>query len=70
MAFTKALEDISAINSNAKVLVLGRNRRDIDAFICKEIQVQLEENFARCGQKMVFGRTLWVAVRTDSQRTL
>ena len=39
MALTKALEDISAINSNAKVLVLGRNRRDIDAFICKEIQV-------------------------------
>ena len=39
MAFTKTLEDISAINSNAKVLVLGRNRRDIDAFICKEIQV-------------------------------
>lgn len=39
MALTKALEDISIINSNAKVLVLGRNRRDIDAFICKEIQV-------------------------------
>ena len=39
MAFTKALEDISTINSNAKVLVLGRNRRDIDAFICKAIQV-------------------------------
>ncbi len=39
MALTKALEDISAINSNAKVLVLGRNRRDIVAFICKEIQV-------------------------------
>ncbi len=39
MALTKALEDISAINSNAKVLVLGRNRRDIDAFICKRIQV-------------------------------
>ena len=39
MALTKALEDISAINSEAKVLVLGRNRRDIDAFICKEIQV-------------------------------
>ena len=39
MALTKALEDISAINSNAKILVLGRNRRDIDAFICKEIQV-------------------------------
>ena len=39
MALTKALEDISAINSDAKVLVLGRNRRDIDAFICKEIQI-------------------------------
>ncbi len=39
MALTKALEDISAINVNAKVLVLGRNRRDIDSFICKEIQV-------------------------------
>ena len=39
MALTKALEDISAINSNAKILVLGRNRRDIDAFICREIQV-------------------------------
>ena len=39
MALTKALEDISAINSNATVLVLGRNRRDIDAFICKEIHV-------------------------------
>ena len=39
MALTKALEDISSINANAKVLVLGRNRRDIDAFVCKEIQV-------------------------------
>lgn len=39
MALTKALKDISSINSNAKVLVLGRNRRDIVAFICKEIQV-------------------------------
>lgn len=39
MALTKALEDISTINSNASVLVLGRNRRDIDAFICREIQV-------------------------------
>lgn len=39
MALTKALEDISAINSNAEVLVLGRNRKDIDAFICKEIKV-------------------------------
>ena len=39
MALTKALEDISKINSNAKVLVLGRNRRDIDSLKCKEIQV-------------------------------
>lgn len=39
IALSKAFKDISAINSNAKVLVLGRNRRDIDAFICKEIQV-------------------------------
>ena len=39
MAITKALADIATINSNAKVLVLGRNRRDIDAFICKYIQV-------------------------------
>lgn len=39
MALAKALKDISAINSTAKVLVLGRNRRDIDAFICREIQV-------------------------------
>lgn len=38
-ALVKAIEDISAINSNAKVLVLGRNRRDIDAFICRDIQV-------------------------------
>lgn len=38
-ALTKALEDISAINSNAKVLVLGRNRRDIDAAVCREIKV-------------------------------
>jgi len=39
MALTKALKDISDINPNAKVLVLGRNKRDIDPFICKEIQV-------------------------------
>lgn len=39
MALAKALEDISTINSTAKVLVLGRNRRDIDSFICREIQV-------------------------------
>ena len=39
MAFTKALEDISTINANANVLVLGRNRRDADALVCKEIQI-------------------------------
>ena len=39
MALSKALEDISSKNSSAKVLVLGRNRRDINAFICREIQV-------------------------------
>ncbi|MDE7182599.1 MAG: topoisomerase DNA-binding C4 zinc finger domain-containing protein, partial [Clostridia bacterium] len=39
MAFTAALADISKINSNASVLVLGRNRRDIDSYICKEIQI-------------------------------
>ena len=38
-ALSKALEDISAINSTAKVLVLGRNRRDIDSLICRYIQV-------------------------------
>ena len=39
MAFTKALEDISTINANANVLVLGRNKRDADALVCKEIQI-------------------------------
>lgn len=39
MALTKALADICKINSNANVLVLGRNRHDIDSFICKDIQV-------------------------------
>ena len=39
IALSKALADISAINSTAKVLVLSRNRRDIDSFICREIQV-------------------------------
>ena len=39
MAFTKALEDVSTINANANILVLGRNRRDADALICKKIQV-------------------------------
>ena len=39
MALTKALQDISKINERAKVLVLGRNRHDIDACICKEVQV-------------------------------
>lgn len=39
MALSKALNDISIKNDTADVLVLGRNRRDIDSFICKEIQV-------------------------------
>ena len=39
MALTRALFDICAIDSNAKVLVLGRNRHDIDEFICREIQL-------------------------------
>lgn len=39
MAFTKALADIIKINSNANVLILGRNRHDIDSFICKDIQI-------------------------------
>lgn len=39
MALAKALDDISTINSSAKVLILGRNRRDIDTFVCKKIQV-------------------------------
>ena len=38
-AFEKALEDISAINANANVLVLGRNKRDADALVCKDIQL-------------------------------
>lgn len=38
-AFTCALEDISRINPIAKVLVLGRNRHDIDAFIGKTIKL-------------------------------
>lgn len=40
MALTRALSDIVKINSCADVLILGRNRRDIDSFICKQIQVQ------------------------------
>ncbi|MDE7454230.1 MAG: topoisomerase DNA-binding C4 zinc finger domain-containing protein, partial [Clostridia bacterium] len=39
MAFSKALADIETINSSANVLVLGRNRRDIDSYICKDIQI-------------------------------
>lgn len=39
MALTNALKDISKINNNAQVLVLGRNRHDIDPYICKQIQV-------------------------------
>ncbi len=39
MALTKALADIHKINADASVLILGRNRHDIDAFVCKNIQV-------------------------------
>lgn len=39
IALTKALADICKINPNASVLILGRNRHDIDFFICKDIQV-------------------------------
>lgn len=39
MALTKALSDISKLNETANVLILGRNRRDIDSYICREIQV-------------------------------
>ena len=39
MALTKALADIEKLNATAEVLILGRNRRDIDSFICREIQV-------------------------------
>ena len=35
----KALADIEKLNATAEVLILGRNRRDIDSFICREIQV-------------------------------
>lgn len=38
-ALTKALTDINAIATNAKVLVLGRNKHDIDAVSCKKIQI-------------------------------
>ena len=39
MALTKALNDISKLNKTANVLILGRNRRDIDSYICREIEV-------------------------------
>ena len=39
IALTKALSDISNLNETANVLILGRNRRDIDSYICREIQV-------------------------------
>ena len=39
VAFTKALNDISKINSSANVLVLGRNRHDIDSFVSRDLQV-------------------------------
>ena len=39
IALSKALSDISKLNETAHVLILGRNRRDIDSYICREIQV-------------------------------
>lgn len=38
-AFTEALKYIAKIDSRAKVLVLGRNKHDVDCLISKEIQV-------------------------------
>lgn len=39
LAFSKALQNIAKINPNAEVLVLGRNKHDIDSIISDEIQV-------------------------------
>ncbi len=38
-AFTKALQNIAKINPKAEVLVLGRNKHDIDSIISKEVQI-------------------------------
>lgn len=38
-AFTEALQDIAKIDPRAEVLVLGRNKRDADCLICKDIQI-------------------------------
>ena len=38
-ALTLALTDINKINPCAHVLILGRNRRDIDFYVCKYIKV-------------------------------
>lgn len=38
-AFTEALQDIAKINPKAKVLVLGRNKRDADSLISNKIQI-------------------------------
>lgn len=38
-AFTEALQDIVKIDPRAEVLVLGRNRRDADCLISKDIQI-------------------------------
>ncbi len=38
-AFLKALDNISKQNNNAKVLVLGRNRHDIDCIIGQDIEM-------------------------------
>jgi len=39
VAFSKALSDIELLNPNANILVLGRNKHDIDSYICHKIQV-------------------------------
>ena len=43
-AFLKALKNIDQINSSANVLVLGRNRRDIDCMLSREIQLDKQGN--------------------------
>ena len=43
-AFNKVIKEISKINNHANILVLGRNRRDVDSLISDNIQV---ENYDR-----------------------
>ena len=37
-ALNTALQEISQLNQNANVLILGRNRKDIEPYICNKIQ--------------------------------